>query len=343
MQAAIAKIKPAIDTGVPRTEGRWRGRNFNTTARRTAERAAEKASEKSMDAALARAEATAYAPHERRKDKNDADANPPLLQRRTRDRQGLEAPAEFRAAPGTVALTVAETLDARLWSNMPPWRAGASDHAARPSGGVRPGNVALRAEQALAGATPTRRPRERAADAAARCAGARGPRPAEHFGGALDLEAQLGMGPAPLGILLGLHAAGGGGGGEREGDGDGGGGTPRGRGGALRAETPRSERAREERRARADARLPASRSRSGSRSRSRATRRRKQRSHHRSESPAARAARPDSGAALARARSASPGVRGGAAPGGGGATDGLPEEYLVVKDKVWTTPPFSPY
>ena len=147
-KAAVAAIKPRIDTGRPRTQNRWRGRNFKTIARHAAEGNMAGVAAKAVEVALDRVDRTDSLV-ERRKNQFDTVANPALLQRRLRGPSWQAGVQEWKAKKQTIGRTMQETFDAALYSNKPPWVKLLSEDKSVPHGRLRPGNIAVPAGSQL--------------------------------------------------------------------------------------------------------------------------------------------------------------------------------------------------
>jgi hypothetical protein len=106
-QAAVAAIKPRIDTGQPRTQNRWRGRNFDTIARRAAEKSTAGLAAKNVDVALARVDRSDRKV-ERQKNQFDTTVNPALIQRRVAGPSWVKDATHWHAAKQTIGRTVQE-------------------------------------------------------------------------------------------------------------------------------------------------------------------------------------------------------------------------------------------
>jgi hypothetical protein len=167
--AAINTAKPRIDTGLPRTAQRWKGRNFNTIARTFDTALARKESQQVQRNVAARADAAPTA-------QAHANARPALLMRRVPSARAASPRAAARPLSAG-ALTVQESFDARTWGLPPPLLAGPP--ARRPA--LRPGGIALHADRVLPPA---------------------GRRPAA--GAATDLLRELGAAPTPKGARYGV-------------------------------------------------------------------------------------------------------------------------------------------
>ena len=139
VSAACKQAKPSIDTAPPRSMARWSGRNFHTIARRFEDARALRRVQQDLEHVALRSETIESEASRAIK------AQPPLLMRRVKDhRHASSDEADAPMAEG--ALTVQESLDARLWSLNPPWSTRLSDHA-RPT--LRRGNIALPANSLL--------------------------------------------------------------------------------------------------------------------------------------------------------------------------------------------------
>jgi hypothetical protein len=181
MKAAVASIKPRIDTGQPRTQNRWRGRNFDTIARRAAERSTAGQAAKNVDIALARVDRSDRKV-ERQKNQFDTSVNPALIQRRVVGPSWAKDATEWQAPKQTIGRTVQDAHCTAMYSLKPPWVKRLSEDKLLPRGRVRPGNIAVPADNVI-------EPRGRSP---------------EYTGADNDLCDTLGMGPTPAGILLGL-------------------------------------------------------------------------------------------------------------------------------------------
>jgi hypothetical protein len=114
----VQNAKSRIDTSEPRTRNRWKGKNFDTVSRKAEEKAQLTDVDKRRLNVKARVESYG-APHEQKKNAFNAKANPPLIQRRTKDRSFAEV-QEWRPPKSVIGLTIKESFDAKIWSIDPP-------------------------------------------------------------------------------------------------------------------------------------------------------------------------------------------------------------------------------
>jgi hypothetical protein len=184
-KAAVAAIKSRIDTGQPRTQNRWRGRNFDTIARCAAEKSMADEAVKHIDTALDRVDRHERQV-ERKKNPYDTAANPALLQRRIAGPSWKPGAKSWQAPKQTIGRTVKEAQDSKIYSLKPPWVKRLSEDKLLQPGRIRPGNIAVPADNVLP-------PPE-------------GRTEADHE--IEDLGARLGLGATPAGILLGLKGTG---------------------------------------------------------------------------------------------------------------------------------------
>lgn len=115
----VRNAKSRIDMGQPKTLDRWKGKNFNTLARKTSEKREAAQGEKRRAIAVARVESYS-ASNEIRKDDFNVQAHPALIQRRTRDPSWGEV-RQWMPPKGTVGLTRKEAMDSQMWSIRPDW------------------------------------------------------------------------------------------------------------------------------------------------------------------------------------------------------------------------------
>ena len=151
-KAAVAGVKPRIDTGQPRTQNRWRGRNFETISRQHAENSHAGVAARNIDIALARVDRGDRL-IERKKNPFDTEASPALIQRRISGPSvrvsGAGRVDVWQAPPTTIGRTVAEAQNVQLYSLHPPWVKRMTEDKLLPSGRIRPGNVAVPADLVL--------------------------------------------------------------------------------------------------------------------------------------------------------------------------------------------------
>ena len=179
-KAAVTSIKARIDTGQPRTQNRWRGRNFDTISRRAAENGTTGVAAKNVEVALDRVQRSNRMV-DRKKNAFDTVANPALIQRRIIGPSWVKQAQPWQAPKQTVGRTVQEAQNVSLYSLKAPLVHRLSQDPLLVTGRIRPGNIAVPADNALP------------------------PPPVNgtEGGAELDLCDRLGMGATPAGILLG--------------------------------------------------------------------------------------------------------------------------------------------